>query len=206
MPLFDSASSTVKTEATAVISITPGMFNNLFVNDVVLVAFEENALEKPVILGKLFTGTNNENNTKGGAGVLGTLLVRDGAKLPGPTTQYVFADPLAYKYLDTPKKQADYIKWLEQLVKQLATELDANFQCLKNWTQFQLEAKNVEVDDGDLADEGKLYNNTDKIAPFMYQEENNVCKVCSVKTCSKRQKRTYTKPSIDSTYSDKGVV
>ena len=47
MPLFETASSTVPIEVEALVSITPGMFNNLFVNDVVFIAFEENALEKP---------------------------------------------------------------------------------------------------------------------------------------------------------------
>lgn len=206
MPLFDSASSTAKTEATAIISITPGLFNNLFVNDVVLVAFEENALEKPVIIGKLFTGAAKESKTKGGNGILDALTVRSSAVIPAATTQYIFSDPAAYQYLETPKQQADYIKWLEQLVKQLASELDANFQCLKNWTQFQLLAKNVEVDDGDLKDGEELWNDGDAIKPLLYQQENDVCKVCSNTTCSKNQKRTYLKPSINTKYSDSGVL
>ena len=86
MPLFETASSTLPVEAEAVINITPGMYNNLFVNDIVLIAFEENALEKPVILGKLFTGSDKESTTSGGMGILDTLLVRNKATIPSSTS------------------------------------------------------------------------------------------------------------------------
>ena len=53
MPLFETASSSAPVEAEALISITPGFYNNLFVGDIVFLSFEENALEKPIIIGKL---------------------------------------------------------------------------------------------------------------------------------------------------------
>ena len=64
LPLFETASSTTPVEIEALISITPGMYNNLFVNDVVFVAFEENALEKPIVVGKLYTGSAGRTKKK----------------------------------------------------------------------------------------------------------------------------------------------
>ena len=58
MPLFENASSASPVEAEALVSITPGFFNNIFVNDIVFVAFEENALEKPIIIGKQYAILN----------------------------------------------------------------------------------------------------------------------------------------------------
>ena len=95
MPLFESASSSAPVEAEALVSITPGLFNNLFVNDIVFVAFEENALEKPIIIGKLFKGTTNENLTNGGAGILDTLKVRTAATIPS-STLFVFPDAVKH--------------------------------------------------------------------------------------------------------------
>ena len=45
----------------ATISITPGIYNGYKENDVVWVAFENNMLEHPVVIGKLFLGTEKEN-------------------------------------------------------------------------------------------------------------------------------------------------
>jgi hypothetical protein len=85
MPLFESASGSAIVEAEALTGITPGFFNNLFVGDVVFVAFEENALEKPIIIGKLYRGAFNENDTPGGAGILDTLRVNSAATIPAST-------------------------------------------------------------------------------------------------------------------------
>ena len=49
MPLFETAANTAPVEAEALVNITPGMFNNLEVNDVVFIAFEENKIDKPII-------------------------------------------------------------------------------------------------------------------------------------------------------------
>lgn len=188
MPLFENASNTSPVTAEALVSITPGLFNNLFVNDVVFVAFEENALEKPIIIGKLYRGTSYENGTKGGAGILDTLTVRTSASIPAETTTFEFAkNKNEYKDLKTPKKMADYIKWLEKLFKSLITQLNDQLKCLKNWVQFQLQPENVEVDDGNI-DRGECP------VAFEYQEENQICKICK-KCTSKGKVRSY--PQLD---------
>lgn len=188
LPLFETASSTSPIEIEALVNITPGMYNNLFVNDVVFVAFEENALEKPIVIGKLFTGAMLESNTPGGAGVLDTLNVRTSGLLPAATTIFVYTgeNKDEYKDLDTPKKIADYIKWLEKYFKKLFTQLEDNFKCFKNWVQWQFLPENVEIDDGDL-------DNNYRIAePYQYQAENAACTLCG-EACTKNSTRRYSK-------------
>lgn len=188
LPLFETASSSVPVEIEALVSITPGMFNNLFVNDVVFVAFEENALEMPIIIGKLYTGASREADTHGGAGVLDTLTVRTSSNIPAATTTFTFQGDTSnqYKDLNTPKKMADYIKWLEKYFKKLLNQCDEHFRCLKNWVQWQLQPENVEIDDGDL-DSG--YHVSE---PYINQSEGTSCNICG-SNCTKNKTRRYTK-------------
>lgn len=195
LPLFETASSTVPVEIEALINITPGLYNNLFVNDIVFVAFEENALEKPIVIGKLYTGAYNESTTKGGAGVLDTLTVRTSGSIPAATTTFVFNGDTKGEYTDlkTPKKMADYIKWLETYFKKLLSQLDMNFKCFKNWAQWQLKPENVEVDDGDID------TNTASQEAFKYQAEREECKICG-NSCTKDFVRCYLKLKTDKKY------
>ncbi len=194
MPLFETTSNSAPVEAEALVSITPGMFNNLEVGDIVFVAFEENAIEKPIIIGKLFTGIQNENKVKGGAGVLDTLRVRTAATIPCSTLyEYPASQRKNYKDLETPKKTADYIKWLESYTKKLVTQLDDQFKCFKCWVQWQFKPENIEVDDGDIDDDSKV------ITPYQFQEEGADCRVCGSK-CPKGSKRTYLKIDKNNDY------
>lgn len=188
LPLFETASSTAPVEIEALISITPGMFNNLYENDVVFVAFEENALEKPIVIGKLYTGAINENNTPGGAGILDTLTVRTSGSIPAATTTFVFNGDNRNEYEDlkTPKKMADYIKGLEKYLRNLIIQIDDNFRCFKNWVQWQMQPENVEIDDGDID------NNYHIAEPFQYQTEGKECKICG-NACTKKKNRDYFK-------------
>lgn len=187
IPLFTGASSSSPLEVEALISVTPGFINNFKVNDIVFVAFEENALEKAVIIGKLYRGYQEEAVTRGGTALLDTLIVYSSASLPSSTV-FVFPDNeyTDYKNFKTPKKIADYIKWLESHFKNLIQQVDDNFRCLKNWTQFQLQPENVEVDDGDL----DLYSYNAILPAGSYQQEGDICKICGAK-CTKNKKRNY---------------
>jgi hypothetical protein len=193
MPLFETASSTAHVRAEALINIPPGIYNNLFEGDVVFVAFEENALEQPVILGKLFTGTTKEESTPGGAGIFDTLKANSAATIPS-STLFVFPDSVKSEYEDlkTPKKMADYIKWIEKFFKNLINQLDGHFRCFKNWVQWQLHPENMEIDDGDI-DTG--YHVTEA---YLYQEEGSECKICS--QCTRDNTRSYLAPSTDKNY------
>ena len=152
MPLFETASNSKPVVAEALVNIAPGVFNNLSVGDVVFVGFEENSLDKPIILGKLFRGATTENNIRGGGGVFDTLKVNTSVNLPAATN---FTFPVngvgAYSNLNSPLKQADYIKWLENLTKQLISQQEANFNIFKNWATWKLSPENLSIDDGDLS-------------------------------------------------------
>jgi hypothetical protein len=194
MPLFESPGSNTPVVAEAPISITPGIYNNLAVEDIVLIAFEENALEKPVILGKLFRGADVEGTIRGGGGIFNTLKVNSDATLPASTLFIFPASKLSeYKELKTPKKMADYIKWLEGFTKKLINQLDEHFRCFKNWTQWQLRPENVEIDDGDLDTDYHIST------PFQYQDEGSECKICG-QNCTKDKTRCYLKLTSDNKY------
>ena len=194
IPLFEYASDADPVEAEALINITPGLFNNLAVGDVVFVAFEEDALEKPVIIGKLFRDASIENNTRGGGCIVDTLQVRSSAAVPA-STSFVFPQQVKnnYKDLSTPKKLADYIKWLEAYIKGLITKVDDNFRCFKNWTQWQFRPENIEVDDGDLDTDVEINE------AFKCQEEGKLCDICG-SACTKNRSRSYFAVSTSKNY------
>ena len=196
MPLFETAANPNPVTAEALVNVTPGMFNNLEVGDVVFISFEESAIEKPIILGKLFRGAEIEGNIRGGGCVVDTLNVHSSAVIPA-STLYDFPASIKtnYKDLDTPKKTADYIKWLERFTKGLVAQLEDHFKCFKNWTQWQLKPENVEVDDGDLD------TNTNISEAFLYQSEDSKCELCG-KACTKNKKRSYLKLPVDKNYPD----
>lgn len=196
LPLFQTPSDPNPVILEALISITPGTFNNLFVNDVVFVSFEENALEKPIILGKLFRGTTIENNTNGGAVVADTLRVNSGATLPATTTfEFSPINQHEYRDLSTPKKIADYIKWIETNYKSLLKQEDEHFKCFKSWAQWQLSPENIVIDDGDL-DSGYHINQNPR-----YIEENSECTICGDK-CIKNKIRSYLNLDLNESYQD----
>ncbi len=151
MPLFETASSSTPVMAEALVNIAPGVFNNIEVDDVVFVGFEENAIEKPIILGKLFRGTQIESEIRGGGGIFDTIVVNTTATLPA-TTNYSFPVSAgnAYQNLQSPKDQADYVKWLESLTKNNLNIVETNFNYLRDWSQWKTMPENVEIDDGDL--------------------------------------------------------
>lgn len=195
MPLFENASSMSVVEAEALFSITPGLFNNLFVGDVVFVAFEENALEKPIIIGKLYRGSAFESSTQGGACIADTLRVRSAATIPS-STLYDFPSKLknSYDNLNTPKKTADYIKWLEKFFKKLVGQLDEHFRCFKNWTQYQLRPENISIDDGDIDLNLQVDDTADRF--FI---EGSYCNICK-NNCAKNKCRNYSKVDTNKNY------
>lgn len=194
MPLFESASNDTPVEAEALVSITPGLYNNLAVGDVVFIAFEENALEKPIIIGKLFKGATYESRVKGGASILDTLKVNNTAVLPASTAfEYDNSVKNDYKNLDSPKKLADYVKWLEIFFKSLISLSDEHFRCFKNWTQWHLQPENVVIDDGDI-DVSDVIDETPAGLT-----EGSPCTICD-KNCSKNKTRSYLMVNTDKNY------
>lgn len=195
IPLFESAADPLPAVAKALVSITPGIFNNIEVGDIVFIAFEENAIEKPIIIGKLFRGANIERASRGGSGIVDVLKVGSNATLPA-ATKFEFPANLkgSYKEFSTYKNAVDYIKWLETFTKLNITQQENNFICFKNWAQWQLKAENVEIDDGDLDD--PKYKAAEE---RQYQNEGDTCKICQ--NCVKADnKRCYLKLPSDKIY------
>jgi len=63
VPLFaNDNSNEIPTISDVVMSIPPGMIGQYAENDVVFLGFEENMLNRPVILGKLYTGSKMDQS------------------------------------------------------------------------------------------------------------------------------------------------
>ena len=195
IPLFETSFDSSKVEAEALVSIAPGVYNNIEVGDIVFIAFEENAIEKPIIIGKLYKGADTESTIRGGGGIFNTIKANSSAVLPASTT-FIFPqnNQSEYKDLNSAKKIADYIKWLETYTKSNINKLDGHFNCFKKWTQWQLAAENVEIDDGDLDSE-----DFEAAEPYLYQEEDSECQICGV-ACPKSGIRKYSRLDINKNY------
>lgn len=147
IPLFETASSDTEVEVTALINNPPGIFNNLYPGDIVFIGFEENALEKPIILGKLYRGANFEINARGGNGNFDHLKAFTSASVPS-STLFVYPELIAEEYLDynTPKLLADRIKETKEWLNALAEHHELDMEKLR----LYLQPWNLKIDDGDL--------------------------------------------------------
>lgn len=90
MPIFESTSSANYAIARALFAVQPGVFNGYTVGDVVFVAFEDNRIDRPVVIGKLYLGTAEESLNSGGAIYGKNLVINGTAELP--TTTAIVAD------------------------------------------------------------------------------------------------------------------
>lgn len=113
IPLFENASRNVNMiEADAQFSIVPGVYNSYKTGDIVFIGFEENKLERPIILGKLFVSAATEASAYRGNLSGNSLSITDTAQLPYSTIfnyDKISQNNTLYKDLDTPKKLADGI-------------------------------------------------------------------------------------------------
>lgn len=81
LPVFEVPGSTNKQTVEASICYTPGNLNGYKKDDVVYVGFENNQIEKPIILGKLYTGEEEASNYSKS----NSLEVTGNVKLPSNT-------------------------------------------------------------------------------------------------------------------------
>lgn len=82
MPFFETLNVGDKAIAEAIFSITPGVYNSYKVGDVVLVAFEDNQLSKPTVIGKLYISSTDSYNDPRGAINCSDLTVCNNCKIP----------------------------------------------------------------------------------------------------------------------------
>jgi hypothetical protein len=65
IPIFDVPGTFNKTVLTAAINITPGVHSGYEVGDTVIVSFVDEAINKPIVLGKLYLGVGEEVSNRG---------------------------------------------------------------------------------------------------------------------------------------------
>ena len=111
----------------AVFAISPGTYNGYSVKDVVIVGFEHEILNKPIVLGKLYIGPASENADRGDVSC-NSLSVSNVATIPG-TTKLLFSDDLLQNY-SKYKSITDIIDTLNAVVK---TSTTTNIQ---DWNMF----------------------------------------------------------------------
>ncbi len=113
IPLFENASRNVNIiEAEAQINIVPGIYNSYKTGDIVFIGFEENKMELPVILGKLFVSASTEISDHRGNISGNSMTITDTVQLPYSTVfnyDKIAQNKALYKDLNTPKKLADGI-------------------------------------------------------------------------------------------------
>lgn len=118
IPLFENASRNVNMiEADAQINIVPGIYNSYKTGDIVFIGFEENKMELPVILGKLFVSASAEASSYRGGVSGNSLAITDTAQLPYSTIfsyEEISQNSTIYNDLNTPKKLADSILNLQR--------------------------------------------------------------------------------------------
>ncbi len=123
IPLFENASRNVTMiEADAQINIVPGIYNSYKTGDVVFIGFEENKMELPVILGKLFVSASAEAGSYRGNVSGNSLAITDTAQLPYSTLfdfSKIAQNNKLYTNLNTPKKLADSILDLQRTQAQV---------------------------------------------------------------------------------------
>lgn len=84
LPTFENASGE-KAVASAIFAIPPGEGNGYKTGDVVIVGFELEKINKPIIIGKLYTGVESESSDLG-AIKCNSLRVSASATIPGNTS------------------------------------------------------------------------------------------------------------------------
>ena len=118
LPLFEASNSSGEVVLPAIFMNQPGMFNGYNEGDVVFVDFENNKLDSPIIIGKLYLGSEKEalNSHKSGLKV-SSLTVDSNATLP-LDTKLVFSHPSSEAPVD--KGLASY-KSIIDIIKALHT-------------------------------------------------------------------------------------
>jgi hypothetical protein len=115
-------------EADAQINIVPGIYNSYKTGDVVFIGFEENKMELPVILGKLFVSASAEASSYRGSVSGNSLDITDTAQLPYSTIfnyDKISQNNALYSSLNTPKKLADSIIELQRAQTQEYQTIEA---------------------------------------------------------------------------------
>ena len=164
IPTFESAANDSEVCLPANIAMTPGLYNNYKEGDVVYVAFENNQLESPIVIGKLFLGTATEQKDPRGALNCDTIYSSTPISIPidtkltlnndpkGLTTVGVDGDLTGYKSI------ADVVKGLQRQEKEIGS---INAELIDDGTG--LGARVSKLEDDDARHEAELIIHADEI-------------------------------------------
>ena len=86
IPYFEPVSASSPAIMEAQLVIQPGQFNNYSKGDIVWISFENNRVDLPVVIGKVYSGASEESKNFPGIVQTATLRVNDAAELPAQTT------------------------------------------------------------------------------------------------------------------------
>lgn len=93
LPLFETTNNSGEVVLPAIFLVQPGMFNGYNEGDIVFVDFENNKLDAPIIIGKLYLGSEKETSSSQKGGLkIADLTVDSSATLP-LDTKLIFDDP-----------------------------------------------------------------------------------------------------------------
>lgn len=81
LPIFENSNSE-EVIISALVSNTPGLFNGYKVDDRVVVGFIDNAISRPVIIGKMYLGYANEIADPRGALNCNSAVIDENAEIP----------------------------------------------------------------------------------------------------------------------------
>ena len=122
LPIFEQAGNMDPVTNTATFSILPGLYNGYKVDDIVYVDFEDNQLNNPVVIGKLFISSQDERTNSVGMVNCASLSTKE---LTVPLTTKIVSDPSFANLLEggacSYKTLEDIVKKLQEYEDRIAT-------------------------------------------------------------------------------------
>jgi len=165
VPFFETATNRGDVEATAIIATVPGVFNGYKENDVVLVAFEDNKIDAPVVIGKLYLGAAEETAHNRGSISCGSLDITSNVSIPITTKLTLDNDPSGLTEvgvdndLSTYKSIADIARHLQQQETKIGS---INAQIIDDGENLGARVTKVEADD--IRHEAEIIANAEEIS------------------------------------------
>lgn len=123
IPLFESAGGSGECILLATLCYVPGNLDCYNVGDVVFVAFENNQISNPVIIGKLYTGPEEANTCLNTSSV---LKVKTQAELPNQTKIGQFAPEQVFSALKNSQIHEERIQDLEEKLNAVINVISRN--------------------------------------------------------------------------------
>ena len=122
IPIFEAASDSRNNQVIkCTVCYNPGNLNSYKVNDVVFVAFEDNQIDKPVVIGKLYMGEEKEASNHSFSN---SLTVTENASLPVDTTIGNVSFKQFKGLFEQGTQLNDFINQLDKSTEAINNEID----------------------------------------------------------------------------------